>query len=96
MSKIEIDTSKIKINCENIESIATEFSNLFDDIFKTLNTLDKSGAWIGTNYNSSVIKYEEKVLKDRYIYNNFAKSVKSIGSKMKECADEFEKVGNEW
>lgn len=96
MPKIEIDTTKMKINGENIESIARELSNLFDDIFKTLNSLDKSGAWIGTSYNSSVMKYEDRVLRERYIYNNFAKSVKSIGSKMKECADEFERVGNEW
>ena len=43
MSKISIDTTKLKASGESIVSIAEEFNSIIEDIFTKLKNMDANG-----------------------------------------------------
>ena len=57
MSKISIDTTKLKASGESIVSIAEEFNSIIEDIFTKLKSMDTNGTWTGDSEDSAVKKY---------------------------------------
>ncbi len=94
MSKIVIDTTKLKTSGESIVSIAEEFNSIIEDIFTKLKTMDANGTWTGDAENSAAKRYIERVSKEKEQYTNYAIAIKNLGNEIITFADKMNTVSN--
>lgn len=95
MSKFSMDTDKVREAGENIVKDSEEFNKVVDDIFMKLGNLEKDGAWVGDNANSSVRKYMEIVASHKEAYSEYAVTINSLGKKLIEYANDVSAVASE-
>lgn len=94
MSKISIDTTKLKASGESIVSIAEEFNSIIEDIFTKLKSMDANGTWTGDSESSAVKKYIERISKEKEQYSNYAIAIRKLGNEIITYADKMNSVSN--
>lgn len=95
MSKIGVDTNLIKISGENIKKYASEYNQVVENIFSTIQNLELNGAWVGDGENSSVRKYIGIISKEKQNYTDFAISVNNLGNAIIGYAEDINSISNE-
>ena len=87
MSKISIDTTKLKASGESIVSIAEEFNSIIEDIFTKLKSMDTNGTWSGIKE-----KIENCRLDTKTYYEWIANSVSSIENIVNKENDNLQQI----
>lgn len=89
MTKIKVDTTKLK-ECSSsiltgVAAFSTDINNLYNRLY---NVPRVTKEWIGVSANN----YASIVLKEKAQYVNYASSLKTMGDILNDYADDIEKA----
>ena len=92
MTKLNIDTTKIREAGTTMVTLSGEIDEIFNVIFDEINTIsEKSGSWVG--YSANQFIHNARIDKANYI--TFKNEVCEYGKFLKEYADSLEETINE-
>ena len=95
MSKIKINTDKIKNAGEELQSIAKDYNTIVNNVCSIINRLPSDGAWISDKSNSSVNLFINIVSKDKSSMLGLANSINSLGIKLVNYAKNMESIADD-
>lgn len=95
MSKIKINTDKIKNAGEELQSIAKDYNTIVNNVYSIINKLPSDGAWVSDKANSSVNLFINIVSKDKSSMLGLANNINSLGIKLVNYANNMESIADD-
>ena len=95
MSKIKINTDKIKNAGEELQSIAKDYNTIINNVYSIINRLSSDGAWVSDKSNSSVNLFINIVSKDKSSMLGLANNINSLGIKLVNYANNMESIADD-
>ena len=89
MTKIKVDTDKLKENSENILELCNSYDNHIRDLYKKIYNVPRvTKEWVGdASYN-----YAGKVFSEKEQYVKYGSCLKKMGKVLKEYALDVERI----
>lgn len=94
MSSFTLDTTIIKNSAANIKDLAKKYNTNMDSMFESLNSMPTNNIWVGTEGNSSVYTFLERVMKEKDQYVDVANYITNYGTLIESLANSMENVIN--
>jgi len=91
MSKLVIDSEKIRSAGENIIKASEKFNTTYNEMFAKLCDISNNGTWQG-GANSAAEKWVSHVSSEKQQYSDYAVSINNFGKQLIEYADGIDSV----
>ncbi len=79
MPRLEMDAEKLKIEGENLKTIARDYNNLLNSMFDKINKIQNT-AWSGDSADSGAARFVQKALSDKANMQSLAVSMNSLAN----------------
>jgi hypothetical protein len=87
MSKLSIDTDKVKSAGEDIKEIAKEYNIIINELYNKINNISNEEIWISESENGSANKFINEALNDKSSSQALANSMNKLGNRIIEYAN---------
>lgn len=95
MSKVSMDTNKLKIAGEDLQKIAKDYSTILDELYNKISNLSSDGVWSSDSKDGRVFQFIDKVTKNKPSAKNLANNMNTLGVKLVDYATGMQKIADD-